>query len=98
MADRSLLMVAKIGTITLGPIGKLEHVLYVPKLFRRLVSIQQIASLIPYKIEFDGTHAFLCDKVQWWRLGLARVHDGLNNLPISEAVKSSSKHIVTAAL
>ena len=57
--DGTLLIVEGIRTINLHPIGKLEHVLHVPKLFISLVSVQRIASLIPYKIEFDGINAFL---------------------------------------
>ena len=59
--DGTLLIVAGIGTINLHPIGKLAHVLHVPKFFISLVLVQRIASLIPYKIEFDGINAFLCD-------------------------------------
>ena len=61
-SDDTLLRVVGIGTINLSPIGKLEHVLHVPKLYISLVSVQRIASLIPYKIEFDGINDFLCGK------------------------------------
>ena len=61
-ADGTLLTVAGIGTVNLAPIGKLERVLHVPKLFISLVSVQKITSLIPYNIEFNGINAFLYDR------------------------------------
>ena len=76
-ADETLLTISGIGTITLDPIGKLEHVLDVPQLFISLVFVQKIASLEQYKIKFDGNYAFLCNNVQRWRTGLANVHDEL---------------------
>ena len=74
IADGTLLVVSGIGTLNLDPIGKLEHVLHVPQLFVSLVSVQKLGSIQPYKIEFDGLNAFLCDKVQRWKIGLAKVH------------------------
>ena len=44
-ADGALLTIAGIGSINLDPIGKLEDVLHVPKLFINLLSLQKIASL-----------------------------------------------------
>ena len=76
-ADGTLLTVLGIGVISLEPIGKLEHVLHVPKLFISLISVQKVASLYPYKIEFDGLNVFLCNKVQRWKTGLAEVRQGL---------------------
>ena len=85
----TLLIVAGIGTINLPLIGKLEHVLHVPKLCISLVSVQRIGSLIPYKIEFDRINAFLCDKGQGWKTGLARIHGGLYYLPSCRDTKKS---------
>ena len=76
-ADGTLLAVLGIGVISLEPIGKLEHVLHVPQLFISLISVQKVASLYPYKIEFDGLNAFLCNKVQRWKTGLAEVRQSL---------------------
>ena len=76
-ADGTLLSVLGIGVISLEPIGKLEHVFHVPQLFISLISVQKVASLYPYKIEFDGLNAFLCNKVQRWKIGLAEVRQGL---------------------
>ena len=76
-ADGTLLTVLGIGVISLEPIGRLEHVLHVPQLFISLISVQKVASLYPYKIEFDGLNAFLCNKVQMWKIGLADVRQGL---------------------
>ena len=79
--DDTLLTVVGIGTVNLHSIGNIEHVLYVLNLCISLVSVQRIASLIPYKIEFDGINAFLCDKVQGLETGLARIHASLYYLP-----------------
>ena len=77
IADGTLLTVVGVGTIILDPIGKLKHVLHIPKLFISLASVKKIASLILYKIDFDGIHAFLFDKVRGSKIGLVRVHAGL---------------------
>ena len=69
--DGTLLVVSGIGILNLDPIGKLEHVLHVPQLFVSLVLVQKLASVQLYKIEFDSLNAFLCDKVQRWKIGLA---------------------------
>ena len=45
--------------------------LHVPKVFKSLVFVQKLASLILYKIEFDGINAFLHEKVQGSWTGLA---------------------------
>ena len=76
-ADGTLLTVLGIGVISLEPIGRLEHVLHVLQLFISLISVQKVASLYLYKIEFDGLNAFLCNKVQRWKTGLAEVCQGL---------------------
>ena len=97
-ADGTLLTVSGIGTITLNPIGKLEHVLHVPQLFISLVSVHKIASLEPYKTEFDGNDAFLCNKVQGWRTGLANVHNGLyyvaSHANVQEFLESPINHAI----
>ena len=90
-ADGTLLAVSGIGTLNLDPIGKLEHVLHVPQLFISLVSVQKLASIQPYKIEFDGLNAFLCNKVQQWKIGLAKVHDGLYYLPAAKNSQALSR-------
>ena len=95
-ADGTLLTVSGIGTITLKSIGTLEHVLHVPQLFTSLVSVQKIASLTQYKIEFDGNDAFLCNKVQGWRTGLANVHNGLYYLESTQEL--SPKHLINPAI
>ena len=46
-ADGRLLTISGIGTITLDPIGKLEHVLHVPQLFLSLLFVQKIRSIHP---------------------------------------------------
>ena len=79
--DGTLLVVYGIGTLNLDPIGMLAHVLHVPKLFVSLISIQKLTFVQPHKIEFDGLNAFLCDNVQRWKIGLAKVHAGLYFLP-----------------
>ena len=95
-AEGTLLTVSGIGTITLKSIGELEHVLHVPQLFISLVSVQKISSLAQYKIEFDGNDAFLCNKVQGWRIGLANVHNGLYYL--ESAQELSPKNIINHAI
>ena len=67
-------------------------------LFISLVSVQKITSQIPYKIELDEINDFSCDKVQGWRIGPARVHDRFYYPPTSEAIRSSMKPVVTAAM
>ena len=91
-ANGTLLTVSGIGTIKLKSIGTLEHVLHVPQLFISLVFVQKIASLAQYKIEFHRNNAFLCNKVQGWRTGLANVHNGLYYL--ASAQELSPKHII----
>ena len=90
-ADGTLLTVAGIGTVNLHPIGNIEHVLYVPNLCISLVSVQRIASLIPYKIEFDGINAFLCDKLHGLKTGLTRIHGGLYYLPSCRGTQKLSR-------
>ena len=97
-ADGTLLTISGIGTITLNPIGKLEHVLHVPQLFISLVYVQKIASLDQYKIEFDGNDTFLCNKVQGRRTGLINVHNRLYYLAshanAQELLKSTINHAI----
>ena len=94
--DGTLLTVSRIGMITLGPIRKLENVLHVPQLFISLVFVHKIASLDPYKIEFDGNDTFLSNKVQGWRTGLVNVHEGLYYLAshgnAQELIRSAINH------
>ena len=68
-ADGTLLRVARIGSIRMAPIGLLTLVLHVPKLFVSLLSVQKIAKMDEYQIIFDDVDAFLCHKVQGWRIG-----------------------------
>ena len=83
------MIVAGILIINLDPIGKLDHVLHVHKLFISLVLVKGIVSLIPHKIEFDAINASLCDKVRGWKTGLAKVYKGLYYLPSHENTKES---------
>ena len=55
------------------PIGLLSRVLCVPKLFVSLVSVQRIAKLREYGISFDDTDVVLCNKVNGWKIVLAKV-------------------------
>ena len=69
-ANGTLLTVAGIGTVNLAPIGKLESILHIPKLFINLVSVQKIAPLIPYKIKFNRINALLHDQERELKIGL----------------------------
>ena len=80
-ADGTLLPVEGIGTLRLDPIGSLTHVLYIPKLFVSLVSVQRLANNKEHCILFDDLSAFLCNKVHGWKIGLAKVQHGLYFLP-----------------
>ena len=97
-ADGTPLMVLGIGVILLELIKKLEHVLHVSQLFISLISVQKVTSLYPYKIEFDGLNAFLCNKVQGWKTGLAEVRQGLYYLsthrPPQEIVRVAGSHFL----
>ena len=63
------------------PIGLQPRVLHVPKLLVSLVSVQRIAKLREYGILFDDTDGVLRNKVNRWRIGLARLRHGLYYLP-----------------
>ena len=63
------------------PIGLLSRVLHVPKLFVNLVSVQRIAKMDNFRIIFEDTDAILCNKVHGWKIGLAKVWQGLYHLP-----------------
>ena len=76
-----MLAVVGIGCIQLEPKGKPEHVLHVHKLFASIVLVHHVASKASNTIEFDGTTAFLCNKVVGWKIGLAKVQKGLYHLP-----------------
>ena len=81
IVDGTLLPVVGIGTMNIDPLGTIYNVLYVPKLFLSLVSIQRLAKIKEYNILFDDIHAYLCHKVDGWKIGLARVQKGLYYLP-----------------
>ena len=80
-ADGSLLKVMGIGTINVKPIGNIINVLHVPKLFVNLISVQRLAKMQEYNILFDNMDAYLCHKAHRWRIGLAKVQNGLYYLP-----------------
>ena len=96
-ADGTLLPVEGIGTIRFGPIGLLTQVLYIPRLFVSLVSVQRLAKNKEHIVLFYGLSAFLCNKVHGWKIGLARLQQGLYFLPW-EASKDGREveHKVTA--
>ena len=91
----TLLVVFGIRTLNLDPIGKLEHALHVPQLFMSLVSVQKLASIQPYKIEFDGLNVFLYDKVQRWKTRPAKVHYRLYYLPAPKNRQALSRSATT---
>ena len=90
-ANGTLLPVVGIGTMNIDPLGTIYNVLYVPKLFVSLVSVQRLAKMKEYNILFDDIHAYLCHKVDGWKIGLARVKKGLYYLP------GSTSHAVIGA-
>ena len=45
------------------------------------MSVQRIAKIKEYNILFDDIDAYLCHKVDEWRIGLAKVQHGLYYLP-----------------
>ena len=95
--DGTLLPVEGIGTIRFGPIGLLAQALYIPRLFVSLVSVQRLAKNKEHTVLFDGLSVFLCNKVHGWKIGLARLQQGLYFLPW-EASKDGREveHKVTA--
>ena len=98
IVDGTLLIVLGIVVISLEPIGKLEHVIHLSQLFISLISVQKVASIYPYKFEFDELNAFLCNKVQRWKTGLAEVCQGLYYLSThrhpQEIVRAAGDHIL----
>ena len=52
--DDTLLHVGGIRAVIIEPVEQLEHVLFCTQLFISLLSFQEVASLLPYKIKFDG--------------------------------------------
>ena len=80
-ADGTLLPVVGIGKMSISHIGKIDNVLHVPKLFVSLISVQRLAKLKEYSILFDDIDAYLCHKVDGWKIGLAKVRQGLYYLP-----------------
>ena len=71
---------------------------HIPQLFISLVLVQKIASLYPYKIEFDRLNTFLCNKVQGWKTGLDEGCQGLYYLltyrPPQEIIREDRSHIL----
>ena len=91
-------IISMLSTILLDPIGKLEHVPHVPQLFISLISVQKVASLYPYKIEFDELNTFLYNKVKGWKTRLVEFRQGiyylLTNRPPQEIVREAESHIL----
>ena len=81
------------------PIGLLSRVLCVPKLYVSLVSVQRIAKLREHESLFDDTDAVLCNKVNSWRIELARIQQGLYYLPntIPSAGRPPNAQVTTIA-
>ena len=96
-ADGTLLPVVGIGTLNIIPLGKIHNVLHVPKFLVSLVSVQRLAMIKAYTILFDDIHAYLCNKVDGWKIGLAKVQKGLYYLPegISKAMIGAESQITT---
>ena len=46
-----------------------------------LISVQRLAKIEEYNILFDDIDAYLCHKVDGWRIGLVKVQHGLYYLP-----------------
>ena len=80
-ADGTLLPVVGIGKMSIFHIGKITNVLHVPQLFVSLISVQRLAKIMEYSILFDDIDAYLCHKVDGWKIGLAKVQQGLYYLP-----------------
>ena len=79
--DGTLLSVIGIGSMTVQPIGTISNALHVPKLFINHISVQKLAKMREYNILFDDVDAYLCHKVLRWKIGLAKVQQGLYYLP-----------------
>ena len=80
-ADGTLLPVIGIGNIKMQPFGILANVLHIPKLFVSLISVQRLAKIKEYTVLFDDLDAYLCNKVQRWRIGLAKIQQDVFYLP-----------------
>ena len=79
--DGTLLPVVGIGNLNLLHLGQISNVLHVSKLFVSLMSVQRLAKIKEYNILFDDIDAYLYQKVDGWRFGLAKVQHGLYYLP-----------------
>ena len=97
-ADGTLLSVVGIGTLEMQPIGILPNVLHIPKLCVSLVSVQRLAKMREYNVLFDDINAYLCNKVLGWRIGLAKVQQGLYYLPQTDFTKWQGDVSKVAAL
>ena len=95
--DGTLLSVVGIGTLNVLLLGKIYNVLHVPKLFVSLVSVQRLAKIKAYNILFYVIHAYLCNKVDGWKIRLAKVQKGLYYLPegISNAMMGAEPPMTT---
>ena len=96
--DGTLLQVAGIGSIKLEPIGLLTQVLHVLTIFISLVSAQKLAKMSEYRIVFDNFDAFLYNKVHGWRIGLARICQGLYHLLITTVTLRQKEEFMVAAV
>ena len=80
-AGGTLLPVVGIGNLNIAHLGHISSVIHVPKLFVSLISVQRLAKIKEYNILFDDIDAYLCHKVDGWKIGLAKVQHGLYYLP-----------------
>ena len=95
MADGSLLQVMGIGHMNIEPIGILTNVLHVLKLLVSLISVQRLAKIKEFNILFDDIDAYLCHKVHGWKIGLARVQQGLYYLPWTNPTRAAGSKVAT---
>ena len=61
--DGTLLQVAGIGTMNIQLLGFITNVLYVPKIFISLISVQRLAKVTKYNILFENFDVYLCHEV-----------------------------------
>ena len=92
-ADDTLLQVIGIGHKNIQPIGNITNVLHVSKLFVRIISVQRLARIKDYNILFDDIDAYLCHKVHEWKIGLAKVQQGLYYLPWKNPIKATGSNV-----
>ena len=95
-AGGTLLPVAGVGSMKMQPIGTITNVLHVPNLFINLISVQKVASLRAYNILFDDIDAYLCHKELGWKIGLAKVQNGLYYLPCQSSGGSMETELKVA--